>query len=35
MTGDNQYACPKCIESKNEKQDARRGEKFVKLPKIL
>ena len=35
MTGDNKYACPKCIETNNEKQDAKRGTKFVKLPKIL
>lgn len=32
LNGDNQYACPKCAPVK---QDAEKGVKFVKLPKIL
>ena len=32
LNGDNKYACPVC---EPEKQDAEKGTKFVKLPKIL
>jgi len=31
LTGDNQYACPKC----DKKQDGLKGSKFTKMPEIL